>query len=174
MSLLSRVKAFLSDHPQRLTMLGVSHVTKREPDFIIGGKDNPYIRRWWVIPRNKIFNIYLHEILRPDDDRALHDHPWHNLSLILKGGYIEHTPKGRYWRGAGHLVFRPAKTLHRLMLPLCVACNPSAGYVPCWSLFFTGPRFRDWGFQCPKGWVHWKLFTNPGDSGTVGKGCNQD
>ena len=26
--------------------------------------------------RNKIFNIYLHQIIRSDDDRALHDHPY--------------------------------------------------------------------------------------------------
>lgn len=42
----------------------------RNPDFIIGGAD-PYMLRWWVIPRNKVFNIYLHRFLRSDDDRAL-------------------------------------------------------------------------------------------------------
>jgi hypothetical protein len=47
----------------------------RPPDFVIGG-DSPYMLRWWIIPRNKFFNIYLHRFLRSDDDRALHDHPW--------------------------------------------------------------------------------------------------
>ena len=41
----------------------------REPDFIIGGAERPYIRRWWIIPRNKLFNIYLHQVLRDDDER---------------------------------------------------------------------------------------------------------
>ena len=48
----------------------------REPDFIIGGHEAPYLRRHWLIPRNRFFNIYVHEFLRSDDDRALHDHPW--------------------------------------------------------------------------------------------------
>lgn len=67
----------------------------RPADFIIGGAENPYIYRWWVIPRNTIFNIYLHKIVRDDDDRALHDHPWVNCSIILKGRYVEVTPRGR-------------------------------------------------------------------------------
>jgi hypothetical protein len=49
---------------------------KRRPDFIIGGADNPYLLRWWIIPRNRWCNVYLHKILRDDDPRALHDHPW--------------------------------------------------------------------------------------------------
>jgi hypothetical protein len=50
------------------------------------------MRRWWVIPRNKFFNIYLHHFLHSDDDRALHDHPWWNVSILLRSGsYVEHT-----------------------------------------------------------------------------------
>lgn len=67
---------------------------KRWPDMVIGDNDNPYLLRWYVIPRNRIFNIYLHKFVRSDDDRALHDHPWSwNMSLIIKGIYIEHIPK---------------------------------------------------------------------------------
>ena len=61
----------------------------RAPDFIIGGAEDAYMLRWWVIPRNRWFNIYLHKILRDDDPRALHDHPWWNISIVLKGGYLE-------------------------------------------------------------------------------------
>ena len=63
----------------------------REPDFYIGGKENPYIRRWWVIPRNYYFNVYLHNILRDDDDRTHHDHPWWWCSIMLRGAYWEVT-----------------------------------------------------------------------------------
>lgn len=28
---------------------------------------------------------------RSDDDRALHDHPWVNMSILLEGTYTEHT-----------------------------------------------------------------------------------
>ena len=39
-----------------------------------------------------MFNLYLHEFSRSDDDRALHDHPWlFNLSVLLSGTYVEHT-----------------------------------------------------------------------------------
>lgn len=65
---------------------------KREPDFYVGGKQNPYMMRWWIIPRNRYFNIYLHKFLRDDEDRACHSHPWKSLSIILKGNYIEHRP----------------------------------------------------------------------------------
>ena len=33
--------------------------------------------------------------MRDDEDRALHDHPWHNVSLLLVGQYIEVTPLAR-------------------------------------------------------------------------------
>jgi hypothetical protein len=61
----------------------------RQPDFCIGGVDNPYIRRWWIIPRNRVLNFYLHNFLRDDDDRAYHDHPWNFCSIILRGAYFE-------------------------------------------------------------------------------------
>src|SRR3546814_5856142 len=72
-----------------LRVLHARIVDRRPPNFVIGGQQDPYMRRWWVIPRNRFINIYLHQVLRPDDDRALHDHPWINLSIILDGGYWE-------------------------------------------------------------------------------------
>src|SRR3546814_4215417 len=75
-----------------LRVLHARIVDRRPPNFVIGGQQDPYMRRWWVIPRNRFINIYLHQVLRPDDDRALHDHPWINLSIILDGGYWEITP----------------------------------------------------------------------------------
>jgi hypothetical protein len=73
-------------------------MASREPDFIIG--DN-YLRRWWVIPRNREVNVYLHEINKSDDDRAFHDHPWTNTSFLIRGSYIEHTPEGSFVRRPG-------------------------------------------------------------------------
>ena len=137
----------------------------RAPDFIIGGKDNPYMKRWWVIPRNRWFNIYLHKFLRSDDDRALHDHPWWNASYLLKGEYVEHQIRAggvhvatRY--RAGQVKFRRAIAAHRIEIDQ-----------PCWSLFITGPIIREWGFHCQAGWRHWKVFVSERDSGSVGRGC---
>lgn len=137
----------------------------RPPDFIIGGAD-PYMLRWWVIPRNRWFNIYLHRFLRSDDDRALHDHPWPNMSYLLDGSYTEHTIAAggvNYSRIAntGSIKLRGPRFAHRVEL--------HDG--PCWSLFITGPVVREWGFHCPAGWRHWKLFTSDRDKGAIGRGC---
>lgn len=137
---------------------------RRPPDFIIGPHSNPYLRRWWVIPRNKRANIYLHEILHSDDDRALHDHPWFNISIILRGEYWEHTPEGVFYRRAGSIVFRRAGASHRLEV---------RDGRPCWTLFLTGPVVREWGFHCPKGWRHWRDFVDERDTGAVGRGCGE-
>ena len=56
-----------------LTWLGSLH--RRPPDFVIGGADRPYMRRWYLVPKNTQLNVYLHHFRRSDDDRALHDHP---------------------------------------------------------------------------------------------------
>lgn len=158
----------------------IARAMRRPPDFQIGGAENPYCNRWWIIPRNRWFNIYLHQFVRDDDDRALHDHPWLNCSILLRGRYAENVflrrpAAGRYlpvtiglarrpWRP----VFRRPSTAHRVILPRDENHRP----VPCWSLFLTGPVIRSWGFWCPKGrWVHWREFT-AGDRGeVVGRGC---
>ncbi len=141
---------------------------RRPPDFIIGGHDNPYLLRWWVIPRNKVFNIYLHEFRRSDDDRALHDHPWFNLSLLLEGRYAEHTIRAggvgiRVERRRGMMKFSAPWSAHR------VEIYPGER---CWTLFITGPVLRSWGFHCPHGWRHWQEYTDSRDSGAIGRGCD--
>lgn len=139
-------------------------MASRPYDFPIGGEEDPYILRWWVIPRNPWINQYLHSILRSDDDRALHDHPWPNTSFLISGRYIEHTPEGTFVRQAGDVVFRPANALHRLEV------IPGERAI---SLFTTGPKEREWGFACPHGWVHWADFTNAEDSSVTGRGCGE-
>lgn len=135
----------------------------RPPDVIIGKFEDPYLLRWHVIPRNPWFNLYLHLVLKSDDDRALHDHPWVNLSYIVKGEYSEVTPTGRTTRKQGTFKARKPTALHRLEL---------TGDDPCTTLFFTGPRVRTWGFQCPKGWVRWFDFTQKKPDGSyVAQGC---
>jgi hypothetical protein len=136
----------------------------RKPDFIIGGEVDPYLIRWFLIPRNPVFNIYVHLFLRSDDDRALHDHPWPNLSILLDGKYREHLKDGFQDLQSGNWRFRLSGTIaHRIEL--------TDG--PCWTLFITGPRYRSWFFHCPQGLIHWRLFTAQNDSGLIGKGCDQ-
>ena len=154
----------------------IARVTRRPPDFVIGGELHPYLRRWWVIPRNRFLNVYLHQFLRSDDDRALHDHPWANCSILLRGSYIEHTETGRRELQAPSVRLRlSGKFAHRIeLLERRVAPWPAFAPQPCWTLFITGPRYREWGFLCPQGWVHWKRFTAADDPGAIGPGCGDE
>lgn len=130
----------------------------REPDFVIGGD---YMRRWYIIPRNEYLNLYLHEMLRSDED-VMHDHPWDNVSLVIRGGYVEHTPEASYRRSPGNVISRKATDAHRLEL---------TDGQPSISLFMTGPKLREWGFHCPKGWVPWQTFTGGYHAGRSDKGA---
>lgn len=141
-----------------------------KPHQIIGGANDPYMLRWYIIPRNPVVNIYLHKFLRSDDDRALHDHPWWFISLMLKGTYDEVTNEGTTRRKAGSFAFRPAEWRHRVQLLLDMKgvrenltdalLNPDTHKQlkrypekPCWTIIVTGRRTRGWGFWCPN-WVH--------------------
>ena len=135
----------------------------RDPDVIIGGNESPYLFRWFLIPRNRFCNIYLHKFLRSDDDRAFHDHPWWSLSFLLKGRYLNVTPAGRRLRRRFSLMWMRATDSHRVEL---------IDETPVWTLFFTGPKVREWGFHCPQGFVHWRKFTTP-NGNAVGKGCDE-
>lgn len=142
----------------------------RQPDEFIGGRERPYIERWHLLRKwgvKLLENVYLHRVLRSDDDRALHDHPWWNVSVVLKGGYYEvmplipnlyaHGQRQTYkkWRGPGSIVFRSAEAIHRLELP-------DHAPTECWTLFITGPKVKEWGFFCEKGFIHWTLFGEKG------------
>jgi hypothetical protein len=59
-------------------------------------------------------------------------------------------------------VLRKPTALHRVEL--------THGH--CWTLFITGPKVRDWGFQCPHGWRHWQDFTAGPRGEVVGRGCD--
>jgi hypothetical protein len=126
----------------------------RRPDFMIGGFEDPYMVRWYVVPRNPVLNVYLHYFLQSDRDEELHDHPWlFNASYILEGEYTELTiPRGgvrqRKIYRAGNFKPRIGAAPHRVEL--------HAG--SCWSLFITGPVVREWGFHCPDRWVPFKEF----------------
>lgn len=159
-------------------------MASRPPDVVIGGADHPYLLRWWVWKRNKWLNLYLHRVLRSDDDRALHDHPWINMSYIVEGEYNEVTPQGRTNRKQGTFKFRLPTALHRLELVSHlvewkafirdnqVGTAMLSEEKPCTTLFLTGPRVRTWGFQCPKGWVKWFEFTKKDSGGSyIAEGC---
>ncbi len=121
---------------------------------ITGIDGGDYLIRRYLVPRNRLLNIYLHQFLGSDDDRALHDHPWSSVSVVLSGELIEHLPGGiqRTIR-RGQMTFRNPTYLHRIELP----ANKTA-----WTLFITGPVVRKWGFICPGGWVAWDRYNRNG------------
>lgn len=189
--------------------------TRRAPDFIVGA-DNPagaYLHRWYLTPWRAWYrdvpedqrtrwqrfavrvsrclpNLYLHEFLRDDDDRALHDHPSWAASFILHGSYTEHTiaAGGIHHREritAGRLRFLTTRHAHRIeLMPAWLCCDDfddacekfgadPVAKGPCWTLFLFGPTVRHWGFHCPqRGWVHWAAFTAAGNPGETGPGCD--
>lgn len=145
-------------------------IMERKPDVVIGdGDGDDYMLRWFVIPRNVFGGVYLHRFLRSDKD-VPHDHPWDSTSVLIEGQYDEmmfdrglslpYTVR----RVAGDINHRKAEECHRVVL--------TDG--PATSLFFFGPRRRQWGFHCPMGWVRWDLFVDARDKGQVGLGCGED
>lgn len=108
--------------------------------------DEPYLERYYVFIKERKhfpFNIFLHKFLKSDPD-DLHDHPWGYATLILKGGYWEHTPDGKFWRGPGHFRMCKSNNIHRIEL------DPD---VQAWTLFMPGPQRKDWGFIKDGKWI---------------------
>lgn len=163
---------------------------EREPDEIIGPgyrsrlRDGPhrnvpnlFLKRWLLKPKDDWHNRYLHCFTRDDEDRALHDHPWWNLSILLDGSYYEHTiAKGgvhhRELLTAGDMKLRAPWDAHRVeCLKEYDSLQPGTTLkpLPCWSLFLTGPVQHGWGFHCPGEWKDHKSFGRDNGCGEAGK-----
>ena len=108
-----------------------------------------YMHRYYLFLKDRKwfpFNVTLHKIVRSDDP-IFHDHPWPFMTMILKGGYYEHTlmcnRKGEKigefieWKGPGSIIMRGAGEFHWLELD---------DEQPVTTLFFMGPQQREWGF----------------------------
>ena len=133
-------------------------ICARPHDFLV---DKNYMERWWVIPKNQYFNVYLHRFIGSDAD-VPHDHPWWSLSWILKGEYREHTPDGVFLRETGSFTCRPATGLH------WIEVNQ-----PVWTLFITGPKSRTWGFQCRERWIPWNEYVEMRGPDRLVNGCGE-
>ena len=129
---------------------------------IVSKEGKVHFKRWRILS-TPWFNIYIHNILRSDEDAHPHDHPWHFLSFILWGGYTElwlgAYEDWKYWTGGygmnrdvrspGSFVYHNAKDFHKITL-----LKDSA-----WTLVFTfGKRRPSWGYQTPQGWIDHKAY----------------
>lgn len=146
---------------RKLLRAHINYTSTHEMDFRIPpDKTVPaYMHRWWRIARNAYMNVYYHLVLRSDDDRALHDHPWWNFSIVLEGGYYEHMIDAggvhrRTWYGPGSVRFRRAGTIaHRLELATTIDGYDVEHEMPVTTIFITGPVLRRWGFHAEQGWI---------------------
>ena len=127
-----------------------------------------YMERFWFIRIGRrgggqsgaypLVGARVHHILRSDEGRDFHDHPWPYLTIILSGGYWEIRPEffdgelvgeTRTWYGPGSVLLRRAGSWHRLELP--------AGET-AWTLFCTGPKVQPWGFLVDRRKVPWREY----------------
>lgn len=121
---------------------------ERKPfKYIITREDGKIYLVRWNIFQCPWFTIKLHKILK-SDDACLHDHPWPFMSIILKGGYVEHVEKdgvksSRIYHPF-NILFRRAEHRHRLEI-----------HQTCWTFVITLNRVRQWGFWTKSGWVEW-------------------
>jgi hypothetical protein len=104
---------------------------------VIGDGNTTYLERVKLL-LTPWFSILLHRIYRPDNQRELHDHPWTFFSFIFWGWYREDTPGGM--RVCRWFNFKLAEGLHSIRW---------TSRHPVWTLVFTGPRRRKWGFWVP-------------------------
>lgn len=123
--------------------------------------DVDYMDRWYVIPRNRFFNVYAHRFVGSDAP-VPHDHPWASLSWILKGNYTEHTPYGSSVKHSGSVTIRGPKSLHWIEIDK-----------PVWTLFITGPKIRDWGFLCNAIWINHTDYINQRGPDRLASGCGE-
>lgn len=121
---------------------------------IVNGLKLLYLRRWFLY-ENKNGSLYLHRIVRSDDDKDPHTHPWSFISLILWSGYfdlaykIEHGLHGHKYLSCTieqtkmfRIYRRDATHLHKAML-----------FKPSWSLVWvnTYDKENEWGFVLSNG-----------------------
>lgn len=134
-----------------------------------------YMRRWWLFngygntdtepdeSRHErkykwLPSIRIHHILREDDARDMHDHPWDARTLILKGWYMEERMLGDDWeveflRKEGDTASLKFGEYHNIAMV-------SPGGV--WTMFFTWDYKGGWGFLVDGKKVPWREYTNAG------------
>lgn len=92
----------------------------------------------YTLPKTRLFAVYLHQLDAPALHPECHDHPWHFWTLILSGGYAEHTANGVSQRRSGDILYRTAKFRHNVVtrgvgwsVILASKKVRARGFVPC-------------------------------------------
>jgi len=122
---------------------------------------NPYLVRYYVAFPDSVarerkdipFNVFLHQFIQSDDP-VWHDHPWNwFISIVVSGGYVEHTPWGDKKRGRFNMRFVNCNKLRHIdddptkpMIPANIHWVEIAESGKTWTLFVRGRTNKDWGF----------------------------
>ena len=135
------------------------------------GASYGYMTRWRLLSMPNGRRLYLHHFFGDDWSEDMHDHPKEFTSIGLWGSYIEERPRA-YGFGSDLLeppgaqgvplpkygiirdTYRapwirrfPAHHVHRLVVPRSA-----------WTLVYTGPTVRPWGFWRDKVWIPWRRY----------------
>lgn len=164
----------------------IRRAQKTPYSHITGPDGSTYMRRWWLFnPYGKddqgeptpvrwqwLPSIRVHHILRPDNDRHLHDHPWNARTIVLRGWYTEERPfsaltdrealaadgvglndptRAIFHRVIGYTGRLLFGQYHRIS-----AVKPGG----VWTLFFTWPKKGAWGFDVDGTKVPWREYLN--------------
>jgi hypothetical protein len=121
---------------------------------IISKENQVHFRRYRLLS-TPWFNLYLHQILKSDQDNYFHDHPWAFFSLILMGCYEELFTRApwhdeifyRRYR-VGQIASHSPQDAHSLTLLSPVV----------WTLVLTTGRERVWGYQVNNKWINFKTY----------------
>lgn len=118
-----------------------------------------YLKRLRII-QTPFFGVYLHDILSPDSDRVPHSHPWSFVSLVLRGGYLEHVyfPGGPVL-GKSYGLFRDRFRAHVFPSGGGQVHRIDAVLPKTKTLVVVGRRRDDWGFFVDGiGLVPWRTY----------------
>lgn len=155
-------------------MLGAAlgRLIDRIPHHTIRIDGQPYLTRYFLTGENEQTigerpNLFLHHFHMSDQGRELHNHPYTGTSLILKGGYredrvsllgeamFEYAPNrwtsegaelnALAYSGLSARIFRMGD-INRIGLCDFHRTDLLDLKRGAWTLFYTGPRVKEWGF----------------------------
>jgi hypothetical protein len=132
---------------------------------IVSKKGIVHFRRYRLF-KVPMLAVYVHHILRSDEDDHLHSHPWSYISFILEGAYKEdytyppfntRVRQQNYY--SGDVVYHHATDTHKIKL--------ISDQV--WSLVLTWGRPHPWSYNTDKGLVDHKEYRQLKNEGKLPK-----
>jgi hypothetical protein len=131
-------------------------------------EDGSYMERYWIIREGSTLalrlghSVRLHIIKSPDQDRAMHTHPFTFRTMIIEGGYTElrktsHEMSDGVWtfeydRKAGESYVLDKDTPHQI-----VSLTDDK---PATTIFIYDERAGDWFFDTDEGLVPHAKYLN--------------